>query len=62
VNTAKQNGHTALLVNVTDDAKAEDGLLEEVLAGGVKVVEYGRKKMDLEDVFLEIVEGKTNGN
>jgi ABC-2 type transport system ATP-binding protein len=62
VNTTAQNGHTALLVNVTDDVKAEDSLLEEVLAGGVKVVEYGRRKMDLEDVFMDIVEGKTNGN
>jgi ABC-2 type transport system ATP-binding protein len=62
VNIAAQNGHTALLVNVTDDAKAEDLLLEQVLAGGVKVVEFGRKKMDLEDVFMDLVEGTTNVN
>ena len=62
VNTAGQNGHTAMLVSVTDDAKAEDSLLETVLAGGVKVVEFGRKKMDLEDVFMDLVEGKTNVN
>ena len=62
VNTTGQNGHTAMLVSVTDDAKAEDSLLETVLTGGVKVVEFGRRKMDLEDVFMDIVEGKTNGN
>ena len=62
VDTAGQNGHTALLVNVTDDAKAEDGLLEEVLAGGVKVVEFGRRKLDLEDAFMNIVEGSNHGN
>ncbi len=62
VNTTAQNGHTALLVNVTDDAKAEDSLLEEVLAGGVKVVEFGRKKMELEDVFMDLVEGSNNVN
>jgi ABC-2 type transport system ATP-binding protein len=62
VNIAGQNGHTALMVNVTDDAKAEDCLLEEVLSGGVKVVEFGRKKIDLEDAFMDLVEGKSNGN
>jgi ABC-2 type transport system ATP-binding protein len=58
-----QNGHTALLVNVTDDAKAEDTLLEEIMAGnGVKVIEFGRKKIDLEDVFMSVVEGSAHGN
>jgi ABC-2 type transport system ATP-binding protein len=62
VNAAGQNGHTAMLVSVTDDAKAEDCLLETVISGGVKVVEFGRRKMDLEDVFMDLVEAKANGN
>jgi ABC-2 type transport system ATP-binding protein len=62
VNVIGQNGRTSMLVNVTDDAKAEDCLLEEFISGGVKVVEFGRKKMDLEDVFMSVVEGSGNGN
>ncbi len=63
VDVTGQNGRTSLLVNVTDDAKAEDLLLEEVMAGGgVKVMEFARKKMDLEDVFMNVVEGTANGN
>ncbi len=62
VNVISQNGRTAMLVNVTDEAAAEDRLLEEVLAGGVKVLEFGRKKMELEDVFMRVVEGTSNGN
>ena len=62
VDTAQQNGHTALLVSVNDDAKAEDTLLETILASGVKVVEFGRKKQELEDVFMNLVEGTSNAN
>ncbi len=51
-----------MLVSVTDDAKAEDSLLEEVQACGVKVVEFGRKKLELEDVYMNVVEGKSHGN
>lgn len=62
VNTAAQNGHTALLVNVTDDGKAEDNLLDTVMASGVKVIEFGRRKQDLEDVFMNLVEAKTDAS
>jgi ABC-2 type transport system ATP-binding protein len=62
VNAAGQNGHTALLVSVTDDSRAEDNLLDTVMASGVKVIEFGRKKMDLEDVFMDLVEAKTDVN
>ncbi len=60
VNVTAQNGHTALQVNVTDDTKAEDVLLDAVLAGGVKVIEFGRAKHELEEIFMNIVEGKSN--
>jgi ABC-2 type transport system ATP-binding protein len=62
VNVTSQNGRTAMLVNVTDESVAEDSLLEEIISGGTKVVEFGRKKMELEDVFMSVVEGNSNGN
>ncbi|OPY28479.1 MAG: Trehalose/maltose import ATP-binding protein MalK [Methanocella sp. PtaU1.Bin125] len=62
VNAAGQNGHTALLVSVTDDGQAEDSLLETILSSGVKVIEFGRKKQDLEDVFMDLVEVKNNAS
>ncbi len=62
VNLTAENGRTSMLVNVTDDAKAEDMLLEEVQACGVKVVEFGRKKLELEDVYMSVVEGKGRDN
>ena len=62
VNVTSQNGRTAMLVSVTDDAKAEDCLLEEIQACGVKVMEFGRKKLELEDVYMNVVGGKGRGN
>ena len=62
VELTPQNGTTAMLVNVNDDAKAEDCLLEEVQACGVKVVAFGRKKLELEDVYMNVVEGKYHDN
>ena len=63
--TAKSiNGSTALQVNVTDAEVAEAQLLRLILSDtNATVSEYGRKKYNLEEVFLGIVEGdKTNGN
>ncbi len=62
VNVTGHNGRTAMQVNVTDDSRAEDCLLDEVQACGVKVVEFGRKKLELEDVYMRVVEGTSNGN
>ena len=58
------NGSTALQVNVTDADAAEAQLLRLVLAdSSATVSEFGRKKHNLEEVFLNIVEGdKNNGN
>jgi len=62
--TTPSNGSTALQVNVTDAGAAEADLLRLVLADtGVTVMEFGRKKYNLEEVFLGIVEGdETNDN
>ena len=49
-------------VTVTDDAAAEDQLLRLVLADEhIKVTEFGRKKYELEEVFLDLVEGSNHG-
>jgi ABC-2 type transport system ATP-binding protein len=52
------NGSTALQVSVTDADVAEAQLLRLILADtNATVSEFGRKKHNLEEVFLGIVEG-----
>jgi ABC-2 type transport system ATP-binding protein len=62
--TTSSNGSTALQVNVTDAGAAEDQLLQLIVSDtGSTVTEFGRKKYNLEEVFLGIVEGdNTNDN
>mgnify|MGYP001044566906 FL=1 len=56
------NGLADWRVTVTDQAAAEAQLLRLVLAEpAVQVVEFGRQKYDLEEVFLKIVEGGGHG-
>ena len=64
VTTKSSNGSTALQVNVTDAGAAEAQLLRLLLAdAGTTITEFGRKKYNLEEVFLGIVEGdNTNDN
>ena len=64
VKTTSTNGSTALQVNVTDTGAAEAQLLRLILSDtGATVTEFGRKKHNLEEVFLGIVEGdNTNDN
>jgi len=51
-------------VKVTDEKVAEAELLRLVLSDTqTTVTEFGRKKHNLEEIFLEIVSGdKNNGN
>ena len=52
------NGHVIWQVAVTDEAAAEAQLLRLVQSdGAVIVTEFGRKKVDLEEVFLSLIEG-----
>jgi len=52
------NEHHTWIIQVTDEAAAESELLHLVLAEpGVRISEFGRKKYDLEEAFLSIVEG-----
>jgi len=56
------NGYTSWNVRVTDEAAAENNLLRMVLSEPTaSVVEFGRQKYNLEEVFLNIVEGGNNG-
>ncbi len=52
------DSHSEWQVSVTDEAAAEDQLLRLVLADSqLRVTEFGRKKYELEEVFLGMVEG-----
>jgi len=64
VTAGSEHGTTALQVSVTDENAAETQLLRLVLAeADITVTEFGRKKHNLEEVFLGIVEGdKVNDN
>jgi ABC-2 type transport system ATP-binding protein len=56
------NGHVRWEVSVTDPAAAEAHLLRVVLADeAVSVLEYGRKQVDLEEIFLALTNGGENG-
>ncbi len=58
------NGTTALEVSVTDPHIAEVRLLPLLLEGGQTTVSaFGRKQHNLEEIFLNMVEGGTaHGN
>jgi len=59
---ARQNGATTWQVRVSDDAAAEAHLLRHILADEETVVsEFSRKKYDLEEVFMDLVQGDNNG-
>ena len=54
------NGVTTWDVYATDEAAAESTLLKLVLADGqVSVADFGRKRQNLEDAFLALVQGDT---
>jgi ABC-2 type transport system ATP-binding protein len=56
------NGHAEWLLNVSDEAQAENQLFKLLAAEDVVVTEFGRKKYDLEEVFMGIVENSDHGN
>jgi ABC-2 type transport system ATP-binding protein len=64
VNAVSSNGSTSMQVKVTDEKMAESELLRLVLTDPqTTVTEFGRKKHNLEEVFLEIVSGdKSNAS
>jgi ABC-2 type transport system ATP-binding protein len=53
---------TTLEVSVTDEGKAEDELPKlTLLSEDLAITEFARKRLDLEDAFMQIVEGAKNG-
>ena len=59
VDVLSRNGTTTWQVSVTDEAIAEERLLGLVMSGGgVSVADFGRKKQNLEEVFVSIIEGE----
>jgi ABC-2 type transport system ATP-binding protein len=62
VREVAHNGFVTCEISVTDDQAAEAQLLGHVLAGeALTVVEFSRKKLELEEVFLSMVEGGRDG-
>jgi ABC-2 type transport system ATP-binding protein len=62
LNDTSHNGTTEWQVAVSDEAAAEDNLLRLVLATGpVRVREFRRKQQNLEEVFMQLVEGGNDG-
>jgi ABC-2 type transport system ATP-binding protein len=62
VAVAHGNARTTLQIGVTDEEAAEDELLRLAIgAGDTTVTKFGRKRYELEDVFVDIVEGSNNG-
>ncbi len=54
----ERDGVSVWHVSVTDEAEAEQQLLRLILSdAAVKVTEYGRQTYELEEIFLNIVEG-----
>jgi len=63
VKTQEENDHTKLQVTVADEMKAKSELLRLLMSvSGVLVTEFVRNRMDLEDVFMRIVEDANDGN
>jgi ABC-2 type transport system ATP-binding protein len=62
VDVTQRNGTTGWQVSVTEESAAEADLLRQVLADErVTVTEFSRKKYELEEIFMNIVEGDYHG-
>ena len=57
VKTSQHNEESIWQVSVTDPQAAEDQLLKRLVNGPVKVTEFRRKQYELEDVFMQVIEG-----
>jgi ABC-2 type transport system ATP-binding protein len=60
--TFSSEGQARWLINIDDEAAAEAQLFRLLAAEDVIITEFGRKKYDLEEVFMGIVEGSDNGS
>jgi ABC-2 type transport system ATP-binding protein len=57
----QHNGDRAWQVSVSDPASAEAQLLRLLVNSPVVVTEFRRKQYELEDVFMQVIEGGSNG-
>lgn len=60
IKTSQHNDESVWQVSVTDPAPAEAQLLKLLVNGPVMVTEFRRKQYELEDVFMQVVEGGQN--
>jgi ABC-2 type transport system ATP-binding protein len=58
--TGQHNGDSTWQVSVNDPQAAEAQLLKLLVNGPVIVTEFRRKQYDLEDIFMQVVEGGQN--
>jgi ABC-2 type transport system ATP-binding protein len=58
--TGQHNGETTWQVSVTDPQAAEGELFKLLADSNVEVTEFGRKKYELEDIFMQVIEGGQN--
>lgn len=62
VEVVYQNGVTQWQIEVNDETAAEEQLFRLLAQDeGVVVQEYGRKKFELEEIFMQLVEGDNHG-
>lgn len=57
VKTGQHNGETTWQVSVTDPQAAEEQMLKLLVNGPVVVTEFRRKQYELEDIFMQVIEG-----
>jgi ABC-2 type transport system ATP-binding protein len=58
VNLSSDDDSSTFLVSVVDEQAADENLLRVLLADtGITITEYGRKKYELEEVFINLVGG-----
>jgi len=59
----QHNGDSAWQVSVSDPQAAEAQLLKLLVDGPVVVTEFRRKQYELEDIFMQVIEGgQMSGN
>jgi hypothetical protein len=56
IEASRDGEQTIWQVSVTDEAVAEDQLMDLLVSSGVKVSNFSRKGQNLEDVFINIIE------
>jgi ABC-type uncharacterized transport system ATPase subunit len=58
--TGQHNGETTWQVSVTDPQVAEAQLFKMLSNDGVVVTEFRRKSYELEEIFMQVIEGGQN--